>query len=126
MGFYTPLVLVIGALVWAFTHDLSRVIAVFVVSCPCAFILATPTAMVAALSAAARLGILIKNVADIEAAARINALVFDKTGTLTTGQLAVNRLAPIGDIKTAELLLLAASAAKYSNHPTARTLTILA
>ncbi len=67
MGFYTPLVLVIGALVWAFTHDLSRVIAVFVVSCPCAFILATPTAMVAALSAAARLGILIKNVADIEA-----------------------------------------------------------
>ena len=63
MGFYTPLVLVIGALVWAFTHDLSRVIAVFVVSCPCAFILATPTAMVAALSAAARLGILIKNVA---------------------------------------------------------------
>ena len=66
MGFYTPLVLVIGALVWAFTHDLNRVIAVFVVSCPCAFILATPTAMVAALSAAARLGILIKNVADIE------------------------------------------------------------
>src|SRR6266516_3372341 len=60
MGFYTPLVLVIGALVWAFTQDLSRVIAVFIVSCPCAFILATPTAMVAALSAAARLGILIR------------------------------------------------------------------
>ena len=96
MGFYTPLVLVIGALVWAFTHDLNRVIAVFVVSCPCAFILATPTAMVAALSAAARLGILIKNVADIEAAAKINAFVFDKTGTLTTGQLAVSRLVPIG------------------------------
>jgi len=56
MGFYTPLVLVIGALVWAFTHDLSRVIAIFIVSCPCAFILATPSAMVAALSAAARLG----------------------------------------------------------------------
>ncbi len=92
MGYYTPLVLVIGALVWAFTHDINRVIAVFVVSCPCAFILATPTAMVAALSAAARLGILIKNVADIEAAAKINAFIFDKTGTLTTGQLAVSRL----------------------------------
>jgi Cd2+/Zn2+-exporting ATPase len=78
MGFYTPLVLVIGALVWAFTHQLDRVIAVFVVSCPCAFILATPTAMVAALSAAARLGILIKNVADIEAAAKINAFVLIK------------------------------------------------
>jgi Cd2+/Zn2+-exporting ATPase len=126
MGFYTPLVLVIGALVWAFTHDLSRVIAVFVVSCPCAFILATPTAMVAALSAAARLGILIKNVADIELAAKINAFVFDKTGTLTTGQLAVSRLAPIGDTKPAELLLLAASAEKYSNHPTAKALATLA
>jgi Zn2+/Cd2+-exporting ATPase len=126
MGFYTPLVLVIGALVWAFTHDLNRVIAVFVVSCPCAFILATPTAMVAALSAAARLGILIKNVADIELAAKINAFVFDKTGTLTTGQLAVSRLAPIGETKPAELLLLAASAEKYSNHPTAKALANLA
>ncbi|HVU26963.1 MAG TPA: cation-translocating P-type ATPase [Verrucomicrobiae bacterium] len=126
MGFYTPLVLVIGALVWAFTHQLDRVIAVFVVSCPCAFILATPTAMVAALSAAARLGILIKNVADIELAAKINAFVFDKTGTLTTGQLAVSRLAPIGEIKPAELLLLAASAEKYSNHPTAKALATLA
>src|SRR6186713_2028177 len=126
MGFYTPLVLVIGALVWVFTHNLSRVISVFVVSCPCAFILATPTAMVAALSAAARLGILIKNVADIELAAKINAFVFDKTGTLTTGQLAVSRLAPIGDTKPAELLLLAASAEKYSNHPTAKALAQLA
>ena len=126
MGFYTPLVLVIGALVWAFTHQLDRVIAVFVVSCPCAFILATTTAMVAALSAAARLGILIKNVADIEAAAKINAFVFDKTGTLTTGQLAVSRLVPLGDIKPAELLLVAASAEKYSNHPTAKALATLA
>jgi len=57
MVYYTPLVLVISALVWAFTKDLNRVISVLVVSCPCAFILATPTAMVAALSAAARLGI---------------------------------------------------------------------
>src|SRR5665213_4182379 len=126
MGFYTPLVLVVGALVWAFTHDLSRVIAVFVVSCPCAFILATPTAMVAALSAAARLGILIKNGADIETAAKINAIIFDNTGTLTTGHLAVSRLAPIGDTKPAELLLLAASAEKYSNHPTAKALATLA
>jgi Cd2+/Zn2+-exporting ATPase len=126
IGFYTPLVLVEGALVWAFTHDLNRVIAVLVVSCPCAFILATPTAMVAALSAAARLGILIKNVADIELAAKINAFIFDKTGTLTTGQLAVSRLAPAGEVKPAELLRLAASAEKYSNHPTAKALAQLA
>ncbi|HTI97521.1 MAG TPA: cation-translocating P-type ATPase [Dongiaceae bacterium] len=126
MGYYTPLVLVIAALVWVFTHQLDRVISVLVVSCPCAFILATPTAMVAALSAAARLGILIKNVADIELAAKINAFIFDKTGTLTTGQLAVSRLAPLGDTKPAELLLAAATAEKYSNHPTAKALAALA
>jgi Cd2+/Zn2+-exporting ATPase len=126
MGFYTPLVLVIGALVWAFTGDLSRVIAVFIVSCPCAFILATPSAMVAALSAAARLGILIKNVGDIELAARINAFVFDKTGTLTTGKLAVSRLAPLNGADPAALLRLAASAEKYSNHPAAKALAQLA
>jgi Cd2+/Zn2+-exporting ATPase len=131
MSFYTPLVLVIGALVWAFApgpfeEKLSRVIAVLVVACPCAFILATPTAMVAALSAAARLGILIKNVADIELAAKINAFIFDKTGTLTTGQLAVSRLMPIGEVKPAELLRVAASAEKYSNHPTAKALAQIA
>lgn len=131
MVYYTPLVLTLAALVWAFSsgsldEKLSRVISVLVVSCPCAFILATPTAMVAALSAAARLGILIKNVSDIELAARINAFVFDKTGTLTTGKLAVSRLAPHGDIEPAELLRLTASAEKYSNHPTARALAILA
>jgi Cd2+/Zn2+-exporting ATPase len=129
MGFYTPLVLVIAALVWAFTgkqHGLNNVISVIIFSCPCAFILATPTAMVAALSAAARLGILIKNVADIELAAKINAFVFDKTGTLTTGELAVSRLMPLGETKPAELLRLAASAEKYSNHPTAKALAQLA
>ena len=126
MSFYTPLVLVIAALVWAFTRDLDRVIAVLVVSCPCAFILATPTAMVAALSAAARLGILIKHVAAIELAAKINAFVFDKPGTLTTGELAVSRLMPIGDVKPAELLRIAASAEKYSNHPTAKALATIA
>ena len=126
MGFYTPLVLLVGALVWAFTQDLSRVITVFIIACPCAFILATPTAMVAALSSAARLGILIKNVADIELSAKINAFIFDKTGTLTTGKLAVSRLAPQDGIKPAELLHLAASAEKYSNHPTAKALAQLA
>jgi Cd2+/Zn2+-exporting ATPase len=131
MVYYTPLVLTIAALVWAFSPGaleakLNRVIAVIVVACPCAFILATPTAMVAALSAAARLGILIKKVSDIELAARINAFVFDKTGTITTGKLAVSRLAPVGDTQPAELLRLAASAEKYSNHPTAKALAQLA
>lgn len=126
MQYYTPLVLVIATLVWAFTFDLERVIAVLIVACPCAFILATPSAMVAALSAAARLGILIKNVADIELAARINAFIFDKTGTLTQGTLIVNRLNPVEGVTPAELLLVAASAEKYSNHPTAKAINQLA
>ncbi|MBT5311204.1 MAG: cation-translocating P-type ATPase, partial [Verrucomicrobia bacterium] len=126
MGYYTPLVLVIAAVVWFFTQDIERVVSVLVISCPCAFILASPTAMVAALASAARLGILIKNVGDIEIAARINAFVFDKTGTLTTGELAVSRLAPQGDLKPAELLKIAATAEKFSNHPTAKALVNLA
>ena len=126
MGYYTPLVLVIAGVVWFFTHDIERVVSVLVIACPCAFILASPTAMVAALASAARLGVLIKNVGDIEIAARINAFVFDKTGTLTTGELAVSRLAPQGDIKPAELLKVAATAEKFSNHPTAKALANLA
>ncbi len=126
MHFYTPLVFVIGLMVFAFSKDLNRVIAVYIVACPCAFILATPTAMVAALSAAARLGVLIKNIADLELAARINAFIFDKTGTLTTGKLAVSRLAPLNGVKPAELLRIAASAERYSNHPTAKALSQLA
>jgi len=126
IGYYTPLVLVISALVWAFTKDLDRVISVLIGACPCAFILATPTAMVAALSAAARLGILVKNISDLEAAARITAFVFDKTGTLTTGKLVVSRLNPLGDTAPAELLRLAASAERFSNHPTAKAMVQLA
>jgi Cd2+/Zn2+-exporting ATPase len=126
MGLYTPLVMTVSLIVWGFTHDLNRVISVLIVSCPCAFVLATPTAIVAALSSAARLGILIKNVADIELAARINAFVFDKTGTLTTGRLAISRLEPTGAVSPAELLQTAASCEQYSNHPSARAICLLA
>ena len=126
MGYYTPFVLVVGGLVWAFSHDLDRVIAVFIVACPCAFVLATPTALVAALSAAARLGILIKNVGDLELAARINVFVFDKTGTLTRGRLVVSRLTPLDGMKPAELLQLAASVERFSNHPAAKAVVQLA
>jgi len=126
MSYYTPLVLTLGALIWVFTHDLNRVIAVLVVACPCAFVLATPSAMVAALSAAARLGILIKNIADLELAAQINAFIFDKTGTLTTGKLSVSRLAPAEGVNASVLLQLAASAEKYSNHPVAKALQTVA
>lgn len=126
VGYYTPLVLVLAGLVWAFTHDLQRVIATLVVSCPCAFVLATPTAMVAALAASSRLGILIKNVADLELAGRIDAFVFDKTGTVTTGRLAVSRLQPTEGTTPVELLQFAAGAERFSTHPAARAVVQLA
>ena len=88
--------------------------------------MASPTAMVASLSAAARLGILIKNVSDLESAAKINSFVFDKTGTLTFGTLAVSRLSPNEGVTPAQLLKTAASAEKFSNHPTAKALQFLA
>ena len=63
---YMPTILMIAAIVWFFTRNIDQAITMLVISCPCALILATPTAMVAALSAAARLGILVKNVVDLE------------------------------------------------------------
>lgn len=125
-GFYTPVVLMIAALVWFGTSEWDRVVAILVMSCPCAFILATPTAMVAALSAAARRGILVKNVVDLESASRINALVFDKTGTLTTGNLGVERLSPAEGVSPADLVHTAAAVEQYSNHPAAVALLNLA
>lgn len=119
---YIPTILMIAAVAFFFTHEFDRSIAVLVVSCPCALILATPTAMVAAISAAARLGILIKNVADLEIAGRLTAMVFDKTGTLTTGRLFVTKLEPASGVEPADLLRTAASAEKLSKHPAARAL----
>ncbi len=126
VGYYTPLVLAVAAFVWFFTDDWSRVVSVLVISCPCAIILATPTAMVAALSAGARMGILVKDVADLEIVANVDAVVFDKTGTLTTGRLGVVRLAPVGGLDPADLLAAAAGAERYSNHPAARAIVALA
>jgi Cd2+/Zn2+-exporting ATPase len=125
-GYYTPAILVIAGVTWWLTGNMRSVIAVLVASCPCALVLATPSAIVAALAAASRLGILIKNVADLELAARIRAFVFDKTGTLTGGVLKVGRLAPAPGVEPAELLRVAAATESQSNHPVALALQQLA
>jgi Cd2+/Zn2+-exporting ATPase len=112
----------IAAIVLFFTRNINQAITILVISCPCAIILATPTAMVAAISAAARLGVLVKNVADLEIAGKMTALVFDKTGTVTTGRLYVTKLTPADGIEPAELLADAAAAEQMSKHPAARAL----
>ena len=123
---YIPTILMVAGIVYFFTEDINKPIGILVISCPCALIMATPTAMVAALSAAARLGILIKNVSLLEVAGKITAMVFDKTGTLTTGQLYVTKLEPAADVEPARMLMLAASAEQMSKHPAARAVVNLA
>ena len=125
-GYYTPLILMLAVVTWSFTQSMERVITLMVIAVPCAVVLATPTAIIAAVAAAARLGIFIKNISHLELAAKIKAFIFDKTGTLTDGILSVTKLNPIGKISPAELLKTAASAEIHSNHPTAIALQKLA
>lgn len=125
-GFYTPSVLMVAFMVYFFTKDWDKVTALLLIACPSAIVIAGPTAMVAALSAAARLGVLIKSVSDLEVARRINAIIFDKTGTLTKGELAVVRLRPAEGVAGADLLKAAATAEKDSRHPVARAVLAVA
>ncbi|MDP7162819.1 MAG: cation-translocating P-type ATPase [Phycisphaerae bacterium] len=125
-GWYTPTILMLAGVVLFFTRDMERAVTMLVVACPCAIILAVPTAMVASLSCAARLGILIKDVSSIELAKNLTAFVFDKTGTLTTGQLSVTRMMPADGVDGADLLSVAAAAEHRSRHPVARAVVAVA
>ncbi|MHC4235588.1 MAG: heavy metal translocating P-type ATPase, partial [Planctomycetota bacterium] len=129
-GWYTPAIIMLAGVVLFFSADktvgIERAITMLIVACPCALVLATPTAMVAALSCAARLGILIKNVVNLEHARTLTAIVFDKTGTLTTGELSVTQLNPAPDVDGADLVAAAASAEQLSKHPAARALVQVA
>lgn len=131
-AWYTPTILMLVGVVLFFalknnpSTAFNRAIAMLVIACPSALILATPTAMVAGLSAAARLGVLIKSVATLEAARNLTAIVFDKTGTVTSGVLTVTRLTPAEGIEPSDLLRLAAAAEQNSRHPVARAVAEMA
>jgi len=129
-GWYTPTILMLAAIVLFFAEDkkagMQDAITMLIIACPCALVLATPTAMVAALSCAARVGILIKNVVQLETAKSLTAVVFDKTGTLTTGELSVTQIKPAPDVDGADLLLVAASSEQLSKHPAAKAMVAVA
>ena len=128
--YYVPVVLMVAGLVWFFTaknpdardEAAIRAITVLVVTCPGALLISHPTAMVAAFAAAARLGIMIKQTATLEAAAAVDTVVLDKTGTLTTGKFAVSRLTPAEGVEGAVLLQAASDGEQHSNHPLARSI----
>ncbi len=117
-----PVMLTLAALVFVATHDAHRAITVLIVACPCALILATPTAVMAGIGRAARAGILIKGGQHLEAAARLHTIVFDKTGTLTHGQPEVAHVSRFDDHTEAELMQMAAVAEKMSAHPVGRAI----
>jgi Cd2+/Zn2+-exporting ATPase len=120
--YYTPLVLLVAAAVFFFTRDLNRSVSVIIVSIPCAFVLASPSAVVAAIAASSRLGILVKRVRHFETAGLCDCVVFDKTGTLTQGQLAVDDVVPAPGFDAATLLRAAAAVERHVSHPVARAI----
>ena len=113
--------LVFGALAWAggtwmITGEFMRAVTVLVVFCPCAFILATPTAVLAGIGNAAKYGIIIRSGSALEKLSKIKKAAFDKTGTLTCGKPEVADIVTDGCDKN-ELLRLFAAAESYSEHP---------
>ncbi|NOG53741.1 MAG: cation-translocating P-type ATPase [Planctomycetes bacterium] len=129
---YVWIVLMMSLAVWILSpkgdgdpntmSPIAKAISVLVVTCPGALLLSSPTAMVAAFAAAARLGVMVKSTSTLETAAGIDAVILDKTGTVTTGRFAVSRLAPAEGVEGAALLEAAATVEQHSNHPLAQAI----
>ena len=116
--YFLPALLLAAGLTFYFTRDWMRTVAVLIVACPCALILATPTAMVAAMGGLARRGILVRGGGVLQLAAKVDAVFFDKTGTITEGRFEIVRVVAV-DRGEDELLALAASVERASSHPLA-------
>jgi Cd2+/Zn2+-exporting ATPase len=99
-----------------------RALVLLVISCPCALVISTPVAIVSALAAAARHGVLVKGGAHLERLAGIRALALDKTGTLTRGEPTVVGVDALDGSGPREILALAASVEEHSSHPIARAI----
>ena len=112
-----PVALTIALLAWLVTGDIVRGVTVMVVFCPCALVLATPTAIMAAIGQATKHGVIIKSGEALERMGRVDTVALDKTGTLTYGRLEVSDVLPTTDMTPDGLLALAASAERLSEHP---------
>jgi Cd2+/Zn2+-exporting ATPase len=121
-GRYLILVLLFACVVWFTTLNAAAVLALLVAACPSAMVLAAPSTALAAVSVAARHGILMKSSTFFERLADANALVVDKTGTVTTGRLRVVAWMAEPSAEVSRLLLLARSLGKLSSHPVGRAL----
>jgi Cd2+/Zn2+-exporting ATPase len=121
--YFIPAILLIALITFLITGDPIRAITILIVACPCALVLGTPTAVVAAIGNAARQGILIKGGAFLEQMGRLKTLLMDKTGTLTYGKPKVVEINAFDGRDEKEVLYWAAIAEKRSEHPLARSLS---
>jgi Cd2+/Zn2+-exporting ATPase len=120
--YFIPAILLIALATFLITGDSLRAITILIVACPCALVLGTPTAVVAAIGNAARQGILIKGGAFLEQMGRLKILLMDKTGTLTHGRPKVVEMKTFDGLDEKEVLYWAAIAEKRSEHPLARAI----
>ncbi len=125
-AWYTPLALAVAAVAALLTHQPQRFLAVVVIATPCPLLLAIPTAIIGAISLAARRAIIIKNPAVLEQIENCRTLIFDKTGTLTYGRPHLTDVLCAEGFDRTDVLRLAASAGQYSKHPLSSAIVIAA
>ena len=118
---FLPTVIVLAVIAFLTSGDIKVAVSVLLVACPCAFAIATPTAVTAGISNMARRGVLIKGGVFLELAKKIDVLLVDKTGTFTFGKPKVVDVVSLDGVSQEEVLRLAAIAEKYSEHPLARS-----
>jgi Cd2+/Zn2+-exporting ATPase len=121
--YFIPAIILIAFVTFLITGEIIRAITILIVACPCALVLGTPTAVVAAIGNAARQGILIKGGAYLEQMGKLKTLLMDKTGTLTHGKPKVVEISALNGTDEKEVLYWAAIAEKRSEHPLARAVT---
>jgi heavy metal translocating P-type ATPase len=121
-NWFVPLSLAIAVLVYVMTGDIVRGVTILIVFCPCAMLLSTPTAVAAAIGAAARRGILIKGGEILERVGALDAILFDKTGTITLGKPSVKDIRCYNGWQRNELLAIAAGIEKRSEHHLAKAI----
>jgi len=122
-----PVALLIAVITYFVADDIVRAVTVLVVFCPCALVLATPTAIMAAIGQATKYGVIIKSGDALERMGKVDLIAFDKTGTLTHGNLVVSDVISFDpDLSENEMLRLTASVEAFSEHPLAKAIVTYA
>jgi Cd2+/Zn2+-exporting ATPase len=121
-NFFAPVAIVIAGITWMVTGEILRGVTMLVAICPCSLVLATPTAIVAAIGNTARNGVLVKHGTAMEQIGKVDVVAFDKTGTVTFGEPVVTSIKPFDDYSEDELLKITASVERSSEHPLAKAI----